>query len=87
LTSSLGLVWHLANLLILLSLHLKLSYCPIICFLMLHTFIKLWVLFNISLLRGHIFPLLLIEFVSLCILLQILIRLPLNAFYIILRVC
>jgi hypothetical protein len=45
-------------------------------FLMLHTFVKLWVLFNISLLRARIFVLLLTESVSLCMLLHILIGLP-----------
>jgi hypothetical protein len=76
LTSSLGLVCYLANLLILLSLHPKLPFCLIRCFLMLPAFVKLWVLFSISLLRAQIFALLLIESVSLCMLLQILIGLP-----------
>jgi len=79
LISSLGLVCYLANLLILLSLHPKLPFCLIHCFLMLHGFVKLWVLFNNSLLRARIFVLLLTESVSLCMLLQILIRLPWNA--------
>jgi len=79
LTSSLGLVCYLANLLILLSLHPKLLFCPIHCFLMLPAFVKLWVLFSISLLRTQIFALLLTESVSLCMLLQILIGLPWNA--------
>jgi len=39
--------------------------------MILHVFIKLWVLFNISLLQYQIFALLLIEYVSLCILLHI----------------
>jgi hypothetical protein len=86
LTSSLRLVWYLTNLLILLSLHQKLSYCQIFCLPMLHAFVKLWVLFNISLLQYQIFALLLTKFVSLCMLLQILIELPLNAFCVILRV-
>jgi hypothetical protein len=53
---------------------------------MLHAFVKLWVLFNISLLQYQIFALLLTKFVSLCMLLQILIELPLNVFCVILRV-
>jgi hypothetical protein len=61
LISSLRLVCYLANLLILLSLHPKLPFYPIHYFLMLHTFVKLWVLFNISLLRARIFALLLIS--------------------------
>jgi hypothetical protein len=64
------------KLLVLLSLHPKLQFCSIHYFLMLHAFVKLWVLFNISLLRTRIFALLLTEFVSLCMLLQILIGLP-----------
>ena len=86
LTSSLGLVWYLANLLILLSLHPKLSYYQILCFLMLHAFVKLWELLNISLLRDQIFALLLTKSVNLCMLLQIFIGLPLNVFCVILRV-
>jgi len=86
LTSSLGLICYFANLLILLSLHLKLPFCQIPCSLMLHAFVKLWVLFNISLLRVQIFALLLIESVSLCMLLQILIGLLLNAYCVILGV-
>jgi len=86
LTSSLGLICYLANLLILLSLHLKLPFCKIPCSLMLQAFVKLWVLFNISLLRTQIFGLLLTESVSLCMLLQILIGLPLNAYCVILGV-
>jgi hypothetical protein len=83
LTSSLGLVWLLANLLILLSLPPKLPYCQIPCFLIPHGFVKSWVLFNISPLRDQISALLLTEFVSLCMLLQILFGLPLNAFCVI----
>jgi hypothetical protein len=79
LTSSFGLVCYLANMLILLSLHPKLPFCPIHYFLMLHAFVKLWLLFNISLLRARIFVLLLTESVSLCMLLHILIGLPWNA--------
>jgi hypothetical protein len=86
LTFSLELVCYLANRLILLSRHPKLSYCQILCFLMLHAFIKLWVLFNISLLRDRIFALLLTKSVSLCILPHILIELPLNASCVILKV-
>jgi len=72
LTSSLGLIWYLANMLILLSLPLKLSYYQILCFLMLHVFVKVWVPFNISLLWDQIFAffLLLTKSVSLCMLLQ-----------------
>jgi hypothetical protein len=55
LTFSLGLVCYLANLLILLSRYPKLPYCQILCFLMLHAFIKLWMLFNNSLLRAIYF--------------------------------
>ena len=55
-------------------------------FLTLHGFIKLWVLFNISPLQDQISVSLLIEFVSLCMLLPILIGVPLNAFYIIYEV-
>ena len=53
---------------------------------MLYAFVKLWVLFKISLLQDQIFALLLTESVSLCMLLQILIELLLNASCVILRV-
>jgi len=86
LTFSLGLVCYLANPLILLSRHPKLPYYLILCFLMLHAFIKLWVLFNISLLRDQIFDLLLTESVNLCTLQHIFIGMSLNTSCVILRV-
>jgi hypothetical protein len=51
-----------------------------------HVFIKSWVLFNISPLQNQIFSLLLTESVSLYMLLQILIGMPLNTFCVIFRV-
>ena len=64
----------------------RLLWCLIACFPNLLNFIKLLVLFNISILRDQIFVLLLIRFVSLYMLLLMHIGLSLNAFYIILRV-
>ena len=86
LTFSLGLECYLANPLILLSRHPKLPYYLILCFLMLHAFVKLWVLFNISLLRDQIFDLLLTESVTLCMLPHIFFWMSLNTSCVILRV-
>jgi len=55
-------------------------------FLILHSFIKSWVLFNISPSRDRIFVLLLTKSVSLCILSHILIGPSLNVFCAILKV-
>jgi hypothetical protein len=61
--SLLGLIWSLANLLILLFLPPKLQCCLIPYFLILQVFIKSLVLFNILHLRDHTYVLLLKEFV------------------------
>jgi hypothetical protein len=68
----------LANLLILLFLFQRLLWCPIVFFI-LHGFIKLLMLFNVSLLWDQTFVLQLTRSVSLCMLLQMHIGLSLNA--------
>ena len=83
LTYLLEMVWHHSNLLILLFLPLKLQWCSIAYFVILHGFVKSLVLFNISLLRDQTFVLLLTKSVSLWMLLQIPIGLLLNTFCVI----
>ena len=73
----------LVSLLILLFLPQRLLWYPIACFLILHGSIKLLVLFNNWLLRNQTFVLQLTRSISLCLLLQMHIRLSLNTLYVI----